>query len=88
MIHQQASTEKVDGVSGANYLDDEIALFQRLRHPTAQQLNHWKNEERFLVLKTAAKSVLAVPMSSAAVERLFNATGLLLSDFRRHRYGC
>ena len=95
-----SKSRKVGEVSGANFLDDEITLFQRLRHPTAQPLNYWKNEERFLVLKIAAKIVLAVPMSSAAVERVFNAAGLLLSDFRGHmqpalltnslyaRYGC
>ena len=78
-----SKSRKVDEVSGANFLDDEITLFQRLRHPTAQPLNYWKNEGRILVLKIAAKIVLAVPMSSAAVETLFNAVELLLRDFRR-----
>ena len=66
------------------FLDDETALLHKLRHPTAQPLNYWENEERFLVLKTAAIIVLAVPMSSAAMDRLFNTAGLLLSNFRRH----
>ena len=35
-----SKSRKVDGVSGANFLDDEIAPFQRLRHATAQQLNY------------------------------------------------
>ena len=51
-------------------------------------------------MKTAAKSVLALSMSSAVVERLLNAAGLLLGNFRRcmqpavvtnlvsARYGC
>ena len=55
---------------------------------------------RFPVLKMAAKIVLALAMSSAVVERLFNAAGLLLGHFRRlmqptlvtssvyFRYGC
>ena len=35
------------------------------------------------MLKSSAKIVLAIPVSSAAVERLFSAAGLLLSKLRR-----
>ena len=64
-------------------LEDEVALFQKLRQPTAQPLNYWKNEHRFPLLKETAKIVLAIPVSSAAVERLFSAAGLLLSKLRK-----
>ena len=91
---------KLYGASGATFLDHDIAFFQMLRQLTAQPLNYWKNEEGFLVLKTAAKIVLALPMSFAVVERLFTAAGLLLGNFRKRiqpalvtnsvyaRYGC
>ena len=52
-------TSKSRKVNGA-----PVANFQRLGHPRAQQLNYWKNKEQFLVLKTAAKIVLAVPFFS------------------------
>ncbi|KAH9503610.1 hypothetical protein Btru_066970 [Bulinus truncatus] len=58
-------------------LEDEITMFQQLRQPTSQPLNYWKNEHRFPLLKASAKIVLAIPVSSAAVERLFSAAGLL-----------
>ena len=58
-------------------------MFQKLRQPTSQPLNHWKNEHRFPLLKASSKIVLAVPVSSAAVERVFSAAGLLLSKLQK-----
>ena len=58
-------------------------MFQKLRQPSSQPLDYWKNEHRFPLLKAGTKVVLAVPVSSAAVERLFSAAGLLLSKLRK-----
>ena len=52
-------------------------MFQKLLQPNSQPLDYWENEHRFLLLKAGAKIVLAIPVSSAAVERFFNAAGLL-----------
>ena len=65
----------------SNCLEEEVNMFQKLRQPSSQP--YWKNEHRFPLLKAGAKVVLAVPVSSAAIERLFSAAGLLLSKFRR-----
>ena len=73
-------SRKVYGASGATFLDDEIAFFQRLRHLTAKPLNYWK-DEGFLVLKTAAKIALALPMSFAVIKRLFIAAGFTAGQF-------
>ena len=54
-------------------------MFQKLRQPNSQPLDYWKNEHRFPLLKASAKVPLATRVSSAAVERLFSAAGLLLS---------
>ena len=81
-------SRKVYGASGATFLDDEIAFFQRLRHLTAQPLNYWKNEEGFLILKTAAKIALALPMSFAVVERLFTAAGFTAGQFSQAYSTC
>ena len=67
----------------SNCLEEEVNMFQKLRHPSLQLLDYWKNEHRFLLLKAGAKVVLAVPVSSAAVEHLFSAAGLLLSKLRK-----
>lgn len=64
-------------------LEDEVTMFQKLRQPTSQPLNYWKTEHRFPLLKASAKIVLAIPVSSAAVECLFSAAGLLLSKLRK-----
>ena len=64
-------------------LEDEINLFQKLREPNSQPLDYWKNDHRFPLLKSSAKIALAIPVSSAAVERLFRAAGLLLSKLQR-----
>jgi len=58
-------------------------MFQKLRQPNSQPLDYWKNEHRFPLLKTSARIVLAISVSSAAVERLFSAAGLLLSRLRK-----
>ena len=63
----------------SNCLEEEVNMFQKLRQPSSQPLDYWKNEHRFPLLKAGAKVVLAVPVSSAAVECLFSAAGLLLS---------
>ena len=68
-----------EGVS----LEDEVNMFQKLRQPNSQPLDYWKNKHRFPLLKAGAKVVLAIPVSSAAVERLFSAAGLLLSKLRK-----
>ena len=80
-------SRKVYGASGATFLDDEIAFFQRLRYLTAQPLNYWKNEG-FLVLKTAAKIALALSMSFAVVERLFTAAGFAAGQFSQAYSTC
>ena len=67
----------------SNCLEEEVNMFQKLRQPSSQPLDYWKNEHRFPLLKAGAKVVLAVPVSSAAVERLFSAAGLLLSKLRK-----
>ena len=67
----------------SNCLEEKINLFQKLRQPSSQPLDYWKNEHRFPLLKAGAKVVLAVPVSSAAIERLFSAAELLLSKFRK-----
>ena len=74
---------KSDGPTGNKCLEDEMNLFQKLREPNLQPLNYWKNEHRFSLLKSSAKIVLAIPVSFAAVERLFSAVGLLLSKLQR-----
>ena len=53
-------------------------MFQKLRQPNSQPIDFWKNEHRFPL-----KVVLAIPVSSAAEERLFSAAGLLLSKLRK-----
>ena len=58
-------------------------MFQKLRQPTSQPLNYWKNEHKFQLLNASAKIVLAIPVSSAVVERLFSAAELLLSKLRK-----
>ena len=73
---------KFDGPIRNNCLEDEN-IFQKLRQPNSQPLDYWKNEHRFPLLKAGAKVVLAIPVSSAAVERLFSAAGLLLSKLRK-----
>ena len=67
----------------SNCLEEKVNMFQKLRQPSSQPLDYWKNEHRFPLLKAGAKVVLAVPVSSAAVERLFSAAGLLLSKLRK-----
>ena len=67
---------------GNKCLEDKINLFQKLREPNLQPLDYWKNDHRFL-LKSSAKIALAIPVSSAAVERFFSAAGLLLSKLQR-----
>ena len=67
----------------SNCLEEEVNMFQKLRQPSSQPLDYWKTEHRFPLLKAGAKVVLAVPVSSAAVERLFSAAGLLLSKLRK-----
>ena len=58
-------------------------MFQKLRQPNSQPLDYWKNEHRFPLIKAGAKVVLAIPVSSAAVERLFSAARLLLRKLRK-----
>ncbi|CAK8685836.1 unnamed protein product [Clavelina lepadiformis] len=63
----------------SNCIEEEVNTFQKLRQPSSQPLDYWKNEHRFPLLTAGAKTVLAIPVSSAAVERLFSAAGLLLT---------
>ena len=78
-------TLKFDGPRKNKCLEDEVTMFQKLRQPTSQPLNYGKNQNRFPLLKASAKIVLAIPVSSAAVERLFNAAGLLFSKLRKRK---
>ena len=63
-------------------LEDEVNMFQKLRQPNLQPLDYWKNEHRFPLLKACAKVILAIPVSSAALERLFIAAELLFGKLR------
>ena len=72
-----------DGRMMNKCLGDEVRMFQKLPRANSQPLDYLKNEHRFPLLKASAKNVLAIPVSSAAVERLFGAAGLLLSRLRK-----
>jgi hypothetical protein len=43
----------------------------------------WKTNHKLPLLQRCAKIILSVPVSSAAVERLFYETGLVLSKLRK-----
>lgn len=50
---------------------------------TADALEWWKvHDSRFPSLARMARQYLAVPASSASVERLFSSVGLVKSDLR------
>ncbi|XP_077975174.1 uncharacterized protein LOC144431214 [Styela clava] len=74
---------KYDGPINNNNLENEVNLFQKLRQPNSHPMDYWKNEHKFPLLKAGAKIVLAVPVSSASVERLFSAAGLFLTKLRQ-----
>ena len=79
---------KFDSPIRSKCLVDEVNMFQKLRQPNSQPLDYWKNEHRFPLLKAGVKIVLAVPVSSAAVERLFSATRLLLTKLPKTDVTC
>lgn len=70
-------------VSCGNEIVDEMRLFEASRAPSKDVIDMWKHMVRFPMLQQCAKVLLAIPVSSSAVERLFSQSGMLLTKLRR-----
>lgn len=63
-------------------LAEELSSFRSVNHNASDTLAWWSKAHDLPLLGKVAKSILSVPASSAAVERLFSVAGLRLSKHR------
>jgi hypothetical protein len=64
-------------------LKDEWARYEQAKRPQPDPLSFWRQSVHFPALSKLARIVLAVPASSAVVERLFSLAGQMLTKFRK-----
>ena len=67
---------------------DELERFLSLEMTLKMPVTFFYSTESFPVLKKVAKFILATPVSSARVERMFSQSGLILSKLRRRMKPC
>lgn len=64
-------------------LQQEIATYAKSRYPFRAPQEYWKVADQLPLLQSCARVLLSVPVSSAAVERLFSEAGMILSKLRK-----